>query len=45
MAEAFAPFIVKGTMHNLTFYVIEGRNFVRKKKQFDPQESSVCALL
>src|SRR5581483_9185870 len=31
MAEAFAPFIVKGTMCNLTFYVMEGRNFVRKK--------------
>jgi hypothetical protein len=31
MAEALAPFIVRGTMHNLTFYVMEGRNFVRKK--------------
>src|SRR6266545_8401965 len=31
MAEVFAPFIVKRTMCNLTFYVMEGRNFVRKK--------------
>ena len=31
MAEVFAPFIVRGTMHNLTFYCMEGRNFVRKK--------------
>jgi hypothetical protein len=31
MAEVFAPFIVNGTIRNLTFYVMEGRNFVRKK--------------
>jgi hypothetical protein len=31
MAEAFAPFIIQRTMCNLTFYVMEGRNFVRKK--------------
>src|SRR3954468_13187700 len=31
MPEVFAPFPVIGTMHNLTFYNMEGRNFVRKK--------------
>ena len=31
MAEVFAPFVIQGTMHNLTFYVMEGRNLVRKK--------------
>ena len=31
MAEVFAPFPIQGTMCNLTFYMIEGRNFVRKK--------------
>lgn len=31
MAEAFAPFIINRTIGNLTFYVMEGRNFVRKK--------------
>lgn len=31
MAEVFAPFIICGTMHNLTFYCMEGRNFVRTK--------------
>jgi hypothetical protein len=31
MAEVFAPFPIQCTMCNLTFYVIEGRNFVRKK--------------
>ena len=31
MAEVFAPFPIQRTMCNLTFYVIEGRNFVRKK--------------
>lgn len=31
MAEVFAPFIVKGTMCSLTFYVMGGRNFVRTK--------------
>lgn len=31
MAEVFAPFIVNRTIRNLTFYVMEGRNFVRKK--------------
>jgi hypothetical protein len=31
MPEVFAPFPVIGTMHNLTFYSMEGRNFVRKK--------------
>jgi len=31
MAEVFAPFTINGTMGNLTFYVMEGRNFVRKK--------------
>jgi len=31
MAEVFAPFIIKRTMHNLTFYCMEGRNFVRTK--------------
>jgi len=31
MAEVFAPFIINRTMHNLTFYCMEGRNFVRTK--------------
>jgi len=31
MAEVFAPFPIQGTMCNLTFYMIEGRNFVRTK--------------
>ncbi len=31
MAEHFAPFPIQRTMCNLTFYVMEGRNFVRKK--------------
>lgn len=31
MAEVSAPFIVNRTIRNLTFYVMEGRNFVRKK--------------
>ena len=31
MAEVFAPFPIQRTMCNLTFYMIEGRNFVRKK--------------
>jgi hypothetical protein len=31
MAEVFAPFPIQGTMCNLTFYMIEGRNFVRAK--------------
>jgi hypothetical protein len=31
MAEVFAPIPIIGTMHNLTFYSMEGRNFVRKK--------------
>jgi len=31
MAEVFAPFIINGTFRSLTFYVMEGRNFVRKK--------------
>ena len=31
MAEVFAPFPIQGTMCNLTFYMMEGRNFVRKK--------------
>lgn len=31
MAEVFAPFIINRTIQNLTFYVMEGRNFVRKK--------------
>src|SRR5687767_3203062 len=31
MAECFAPFPIQRTMCNLTFYVMEGRNFVRKK--------------
>jgi len=31
MAEVFAPFIINRTIHNLTFYSMEGRNFVRKK--------------
>ena len=31
MAEVFAPFPIQRTMCNLTFYVMEGRNFVRKK--------------
>lgn len=31
MAEAFAPFRLQRTIGNLTFYMMEGRNFVRKK--------------
>lgn len=31
MAEAFAPFQIQRTIRNLTFYMMEGRNFVRKK--------------
>ncbi|OQP57067.1 hypothetical protein A3860_10900 [Niastella vici] len=31
MAEVFAPFIINRTMHNLTFYSMAGRNFVRTK--------------
>jgi hypothetical protein len=31
MAEVFAPFPIQRTMCNLTFYIMEGRNFVRKK--------------
>jgi hypothetical protein len=31
MAECFAPFPIQRTMCNLTFYIREGRNFVRKK--------------
>lgn len=31
MAEAFPPFPIERTMGNLTFYIMEGRNFVRKK--------------
>ena len=31
MAEAFAPFRIQRTIGNLTFYMMEGRNFVRKK--------------
>jgi hypothetical protein len=31
MAECFAPFPIQRTMCNLTFYIMEGRNFVRKK--------------
>ncbi len=31
MAEVFAPFPIQRTMCNLTFYMMEGRNFVRKK--------------
>ena len=31
MAEVFAPFIINRTIRNLTFYCMEGRNFVRKK--------------
>jgi hypothetical protein len=31
MAEVFAPFPIQGTMCNLTFYMVEGRNFVRTK--------------
>lgn len=31
MAEVFAPFPIQRTMCNLTFYMIEGRNFVRTK--------------
>src|SRR3954466_4305470 len=31
MPEVFAPIPIIGTMHNLTFYSMEGRNFVRKK--------------
>jgi hypothetical protein len=31
MAEVFAPFVINRTIRNLTFYSMEGRNFVRKK--------------
>lgn len=31
MAEAFAPFRIQRTIGKLTFYMMEGRNFVRKK--------------
>jgi len=31
MAEVFAPFIINRTMHNLTFYCMHARNFVRTK--------------
>jgi hypothetical protein len=31
MAEVFAPFIISRTIGKLTFYSMEGRNFVRKK--------------
>src|SRR5262245_57065060 len=31
MAKVFAPFPIQRTMCNLTFYMMEGRNFVRKK--------------
>jgi hypothetical protein len=31
MAVVFAPFRIQRTMCNMTFYVMEGRNFVRKK--------------
>jgi hypothetical protein len=31
MAEVFAPFPIQRTMCNMTFYMMEGRNFVRKK--------------
>ena len=31
MAEVFAPFNINRTIRNLTFYSMEGRNFVRKK--------------
>ena len=31
MAEVFAPFPIQRTMCNLTFYMMEGRNFVRTK--------------
>ena len=31
MAEVFAPFRIERTMCSLTFYMMEGRNFVRKK--------------
>jgi hypothetical protein len=31
MAEAFAPFPLQRTIGKLTFYMMEGRNFVRKK--------------
>jgi hypothetical protein len=31
MAEAFPPFPIERTIGNLTFYMMEGRNFVRKK--------------
>jgi hypothetical protein len=31
MAEAFPPFPIQRTIGNLTFYLMEGRNFVRKK--------------
>jgi hypothetical protein len=31
MPEVFAPFIINRTIKGLTFYCMEGRNFVRKK--------------
>ncbi|OQP60419.1 hypothetical protein A3860_34135 [Niastella vici] len=31
MAEVFAPFVIQRTMQGLTFYCMEGRNFVRTK--------------
>lgn len=31
MAKVFAPFPIQRTMCNLTFYVMDGRNFVRQK--------------
>jgi hypothetical protein len=31
MAKVFAPFPIQRTMCNLTFYIIDGRNFVRQK--------------
>jgi hypothetical protein len=31
MAEIFAPFIINRTIRNLTFYSMDGRNFVRTK--------------
>lgn len=31
MAEAFGPFPIQRTIGKLTFYIMEGRNFVRKK--------------
>jgi hypothetical protein len=49
MAEAFAPFIINRTIGKLTFYVMEGRNFVRKKSSLtrkrvlhSPQFARTC---